>query len=440
MRWMVRAAGWLARAGVVAGVAGTVALGGCGGGNSGSGGTAQLRLLNASAGYQSLDLYLDGAPQSGNSAVAYGTQGRYVGVDVSDAHLTAITAADQTSALTSSSRSFVKDVAYTLVAYGWAGALKTALIEEDVAAADSGKSKLTVLNLAPDAGALDIYVIGTTDTLDAATPLASAVAGGSSVSGLNPGVGSFRLVVTAAGDKSDVRLDSSAGLTLASTGVATLILSSGSGGTLVNGVLAQQRGDLTAFTNTQARARVVAAVAGNGRVTAQVAGTPLASAATSPQINSYALITGSDTAAVTLSVNGTQVSVPAQAMPAGGDYTLLVWGDASAPQVTRVSDDNRLPTVSSNAKLRLVHGVAGLAAPLTLASDFSAVASNVAQGQASAWATVAASSNMRLEVTSPLSSTALYTLTDASITAKGLYTVFMLGDATTPVAVLRRDR
>lgn len=433
MRWMVRAAGWL-------GLAGAVALAGCGGGNSSGDGTAQLRLLNASAGYKSLDLYLDGTQQSADSAVAYGAQGSYVGVNTTDSRLTVITAAGQGSALTSSSRSFVKDVSYTLVAYGWAGALKTALIEEDIAAADTGKSKLTVLNLAADAGALDVYVIGATDTLDAATPLASAVAGGSSVAGLNPGVGTFRLVVTAAGDKADVRLDSNAGLSMASTGVATLILSSGSGGTLVNGLVSQQKGGLAQFTNTQARARVVAAVAGNARVTAQAAGTTLASAATSPQINNYTLVSGSDSAPVVLSVNGSQVSVPAQALPAGGDYTLLVWGDASAPQLTLVTDDNRLPAVTSNAKLRLVHGVAGLAAPLTLASDFSAVASNVAQGQASAWANVAASSNMRLEVTSPLSGTALYTLTDASIAAKGLYTVFMLGDATTPVAVLRKDR
>lgn len=438
MRWMVRAAGWLA-------LAGTMALAACGG-NSSDDGNAQLRLLNATngypsttAGYASLDLYIDGTLQTGNSALTYGTPGSYQGVSTSDSRLTVITAGGQTTALSSSSRSFTKDTSYTLIAYGWAGALKTALIEENTDAADSGKSKLTVLNLASDAGSVDVYVMGRADSLDSATPLASGVAGGSSVASLNPGVGSFRVVVTAANDKSDVRLDAT-GLTLASTQVGTLMLTSGSGGTLVNALMAVQKGTVTPLNNTKARARVVGSVSGNGKVTLQTMGVTLASAATSPSIGSYTLIDGSTSAPVTVNVNGTAVAVANQALTAGGDYTLMVWGDAAAPQFTLVTDDNRLPSVTSNAKLRLVHGVAGLSAPLTLAADFSAVASSVAQGQASAWANVTASSTMRLEVTSPLTSTPLWTLTDATVAAKGLYTVFMLGDSASPQAVLRKDR
>jgi hypothetical protein len=435
---MVRAAGWLA-------MAGAVALAGCGG-NSNDDGSAQVRLLNATngypsttAGYAALDLYLDGTLQTSNSGLAYGGVGSYTGVSSTDSRVTAIMSGGQTTALSSSSRSFVKDVSYTLVAYGWAGALKVAQIEEDITAADSGKSKLTVSNLATDAGSVDVYVMGTADSLDSATPLTSSLAGGSSVSSLNPGVGTFRVVVTAANDKTDVRLDAT-GLTLASTQVGTLMLTSGSGGTLVNALMAIQKGTVTALNNTKARARVVGSVSGNGRVTLQTMGSTLAAAATSPSIGSYTLIDGSTSAPVTVSVNGTAVAVANQALVAGGDYTLMVWGDAAAPQFTLVADDNRLPSVTSNAKLRLVHGVAGLTAPLTLAADFSAVASSVAQGQASAWANVTASSAMRLEVTSPLSSTPLWTLTDATVSAKGLYTVFMLGDSTAPQAVLRKDR
>ncbi len=430
MRWMLRAAGWLA-------LAGSMALAACGGGDDDGDGAAQLRLLNASTGYAALDLYVDDTLK--NSAVAYGTQGAYVDVGTTDSLGTVITSNGSGTALSSSSRSFVKNVAYTLVAYGWQGALKTALIEESSSAAASGKSALTVLNLAPDAGTVDVYVTGSDETLDDATAVATGVAGSASVSGISLGVGSFRLRVTGSGDKSDLRLDVP-GLVLASTQVATLILTPGPGGVLVNGLLAVQKGSVTALANPQARARVVAAVSGNGKVTATVNGSVLASAATSPSIGAYTLIAGSATAPVVLSVNGTALSVAAQAMPAGGDYTLLVWGDATAPQVTLIADDNRLPTVTSNAKLRLVHGVAGLDAPLTLTADFSAVAGNVAQGQASAWAQVPASTAMRIEVSSPLSTTPLYALTDASIAAKGLYTVFMLGDSSAPQAVLRKDR
>lgn len=430
MRWMLRAAGWLA-------LAGSMALAGCGGGDADNDGAAHLRLLNASAGYASLDLYVDDAVK--NSAVAYGTLGAYVDVGSTDSVSTVITANGSGTALSSSSRSVVKDISYTLVAYGWQGALKTALIEESTRAADSGKSTLTVLNLAPDAGTVDVYLTGSDEALDDATAIATGVAGGASVSGISLGVGSMRLRVTGTGDKTDLRLDVQ-GLPLASTQVATLILTPGSGGVLVNGLLAVQKGSVTALANPKARARVVAAVSGNGKVTATVNGSALAAAATSPSIGSYALIDGSATAPVVLGVNGVAVSVASQAMPAGGDYTLLVWGDAAAPQTTLITDDNRLPAVTGNAKLRLVHGVAGLGVPLTLTADFSAVASQVAQGQASAWANVAASTAMRIEVSSPLSTTPLYALTDASIAAKGLYTVFMLGDSATPQAVLRKDR
>jgi len=428
MRAWMRGAAWAAV------VVTTALLSACGG-NSESGSKATLRLLNASTGYASLDLAVDDTAT--NTGVTYGTTGSYAEVGT-DGVATVLTATGSTTALTSTTRTLSSDVAYTLVAYGWSGALKTALIEENAAAADSGKTKLMVLNLASDAGTVDVYLTGTDEALDSATATAAGVSGGGSVGYTSVAAGTYRLRVTGSGDKTDLRLDKT-GVVLGSTQVATLMLTPGSGGVLVNAVLALQKSTVSAFSTTQSRARVVSAVSGNGRVTASVAGTTLAAAATSPTIGNYGLVTGG-TAPVVLSVNGTAVAVGDQALPAGGDYTLLVWGDAAAPQLTLITDDNRLPAVATNARIRLVHGVAGLSAPLTLTADFSAVASSVAQGQASAYATVTASSAMRLDVTSPLSTTALYALSDASISAKGLYTVFMLGDATTPVAALRKER
>jgi len=426
-------------------VLGPAALSACGGNSEASSGQATLRLLNASNGYGSLDLTIDDA--SANSAIGYGSAGAYVAAS-SDGVTTALTANGSITALTSASRTLTADTAYTLVAYGWAGALKTALIEENIAAADSGKAKLMVTHLASDAGTLDVYLTGSDETLDGATATASGVAGGASVGFVSLSAGTYRLRVTGSGDKSDLRLDVS-GLVLGSTQVGTLLLvpaglqaSTGAavnGGVLVSGVLALQTGSVTALRNAQSRVRVVAAVSGNGRVTASVAGTALASAAVSPTIGNYGLVSGG-TVAVLLGVNGNPVAVADQALPAGGDYTLLVWGDAAAPQLTLIGDDNRLPAVSSNAKIRLVHGVAGLPSALTLTADFSAVAASIGQGQASAYASVTGSSAMRLDVTSPLSTTPLYALADASIGAKGLYTLFMLGDAATPMPALRKER
>ena len=220
------------------------------------------------------------------------------------------------------------------------------------------------------------------------------------------------------------------------------MLTSGTGGVLVQALLVPQQDNVKALSSAQARARLVASVSGNGVVTASVGSSALLVNATSPAIGSYVVVGASSSTAqaLTVSVNGTPLAVPAQTLAPGGDYTLMVWGNAAAPQWTLLTDDNRLPAVATNARLRLVHGVVGLADALTLTTDFSPVAANVAQGQASAYATVVASATMRLQVTSPRSTTPLYDQTSTPISGNQLYTVFVLGDSSAPYTALRKER
>lgn len=431
--WIDRGRPWWAWVAVLGLVA--AGLAGCGGGSEGR--QASLRLVNAAQGYAALDLYVDDARRA--TAVARGTASGYAAVTAGSAVSTVLTSAGSTTALSTVSRTLTRDTPYTLVAHGWAGALKVALLQDDVAAAASGKAKLLVMNLGTDAGALDVYLTGEAESLDDAVAVAGSVAAGGTAGHLTLGAATYRLRVTGAGDKSDLRLDVS-GVALASTQVATLLLTPATGGVLVDGHLLVQQGSATALANTRARARVVAAVGGNGRVSASLAGTPVASALTAPGVGGYTLVASGNAVPLVLSVNGSAVAVPAPALPAGGDHTLLVWGPAAAPQLAVLSDDNRLPTGSSQARLRLVNGLSGPGAGLDLEADFSAVAGNVAAGTASAYGLVNASTAMRLEVKSPLSANPLYSLTDARIDARGVYTVFMLGDAAGPQALLRRER
>jgi hypothetical protein len=409
-------------------------LAGCGGGSGSSSGSASIRLMNATSGYDALDLSIDGAVA--NTGVAFGQVGAYAGAGTSGVS-TVISETGSSTALSTSSRTLAKDEHYTLLVYGSTGALKTALIDENAAAAASGFTSLQIMNLAPDAGTVDVYLTGSSDSLDNATPTASGV----TTSGIVPyaaiSAGTYRLRVTGTGDKTDLRLDVQ-GLVLASTQVATLVLTEGRGGVLVNSALLVQQGSATPLANTQARLQLISAVTSGASVTANVAGTAVASAAVAPNIGAYTLVTGSTAAPVSLAVNGTAVAVANQALLPGGDYTLLVWGDAAAPQTTLVTDDNRYPAVSGNAKIRLVNGTSGAALPLTLKADFSVVAPSIAQGQASAYASVVASTTSRLDVASS-SNAAVYSDT-VPIVAKGLYTLYMLGDAGAPVADLRKLR
>lgn len=169
--------GWvraLAGAGLVLGLG--LALGplaGCGGNAENNADNASLRLLNASVGYASLDLAL--GTTSANSAIASGEVGAYA-----SAVTTGVSTVISTNglALSSISRTLSAGKHYTLVAYGPAGALKTVLVGEDVTAASGGQASLQVLNLATDAGSLDVYLTGSAHALEDATPTTGSVAAG----------------------------------------------------------------------------------------------------------------------------------------------------------------------------------------------------------------------------------------------------------------------
>jgi hypothetical protein len=79
--------------------------------------------------------------------------------------------------------------------------------------------------------------------------------------------------------------------------------------------------------------------------------------------------------------------------------------------------------------------------PLTLTVDYTALASSVAQATASSYSSSqSASTTATLEVTSSLSSTALYSLTDLTLSAQSVYSVFLFGDSTAVSGLLRKER
>lgn len=407
-------------------------LSACGGGSSSSS-DVQLRLVNASAGYSSLDLSVNST--SINTAVAFGSAGSY-GTVSSSATTSQVLSGGTT--LVSTAPTLSSSYKYSLIAYGWPGAVKTTLLQEGEVAPAAGSSKLLVLNLAPDAGALDVYLTNSTDTLDNATPIVSSIAGGSG-SGYNTLTsGTFRLRVTGASNRADVRLDLPA-VTFNSTEVTSLIISATPGGVLVNGMTLVQTAAVTNYPGSTSRVRVVGAVSGNASVGASRAGVSLLSTSIAPSIGDYAAV-ASGSGAVTISVNGTAQPVLTPALAAGGDYTLLVWGDPAAPQISVLSDDNRLPTTSGTAKIRLINGVANLNAGLTMSLDYSAIAANVNPGNASAVAIVPSSTSSLLSVTSPTSGTPVYSLSTLAVNSSGVYSVFMMGGASNIVGVLRRER
>jgi len=411
-------------------------LAGCGSGDDDN--SPQVRLINASPDYASLNLTW--ADTTIASSVALGNASAYTSVS-SGTSATTLTTTSSATSLLSADRTVADSTSYTVVAYGWSSGLKSAILTENEATPSSGYAKFRIFNTATDAGSLDVYLTSESTSLDSSTPVASSVSGGSfnSAGYLSVTPGTWRLRATSASSTTDVRLDLSS-LTLSNQGIYTLILVPTKGGVMVNSIMMQQASTVTATNTTMARARLVAAVGATTTptVSAIVSGTTLSSGTSSPSVGSYVTVTAGTARSLDVKVNGSTLGTATLDIDAGAELTLLVAGDASAPTLTVLSDDNRLPT-TSYAKVRLVHGSYGTG-NLFLDLDYAALASDVSYGQASSYSTVAATGTTTSVLDVSSASGKLFSVSDLNLQSKGIYTAFLLGLSTAPQGVLRKDR
>lgn len=415
---------WLVPLGVIAATLMTTA---CGGGNDKQ---TQIRLLNASPELATADLAVD--KDTVSRQVPALTLGAYA--DRGDGPVSLQVRNSSGSATVASSPATLKaDSHYTVIVYGAPGAMRTSLLEEQQEEPTSGHAKLMVLNLAPDAGPVDIFLTDPVAALDAVQPFATGVAAGGSSGFLTRDSGTYRLRVTGAGKRDDIRLDLPA-VTLDSAKVSTLVLRGGVGGVLVHALMVPQRGDLQRLDNGSARVRMIAAMPA-GRVDGTVGGLPLSSGVASPSIGEYRLVPAGGQS-LAASVDGRALTSTQPALVAGGDYTALLRGTAAAPDMTVMSDDNRLPAIPGQVRLRLTNG---LGVSTTMNFDYGPVVSAVNPGSARD-ATVAAANAALLTVTSSQSTVPLHTERDVAIVANGVYTLFMVGDDNAPTGILRRER
>lgn len=405
-------------------------LSACGGGGD-NGNDAHVRLVNASPGYASLDLYVDDNKEA--SAVTFGAGSDYTNVSNGEQERV-LTAAGSTSELLSQTSDLKSGERYTVVAYGWEGALKSAIMTEEQSEADSGKTKVSAYNLALDAGELDVYLTGEDDALDASTPIVTGVDPQQQSSFTSLTSGTYRLRVTGTGDTDDLRLDVS-GVVLSSKNVLTIVLTPGKSGVLVHGVGVVQEGAVTPYLNTKARVRMIAAV--------DDMAVPKFSPVTVTADDSAAsdVILGANVGSVTIkeymnvnagsvvlkaSVEGTALSNTTVTLEPGSDTTVLVYGKSAADAAVRViSDDNRLPTVTTKYRIRMIHASTLMAAQnLSMTVDSTAVVSDLPFSTASDFDDLIASDSATIDITSPTQGS-VATLTEQKLLAKQVYTLLV---------------
>jgi hypothetical protein len=418
-------------------LAAAATLPGCGGGTDRR--RAQVRLVNASTGYERLDLRVDNELK--HAEVRPGERGAYAEVDT-DKPETTVFASGSPAPLLRFSPSYSADRWTTVLVYGRVGALRQLVLDDNRGEPEANRALLRVVNAAFDAGPLDLYLTADGDELVSAVPLQAAAAYGAVGDWQTVDSGTWRLRATAAGSKTDVRLDVR-GIVLGSRALVSLVLRSTPGGVLVDGLWLVQRGGVSTLANPQARVRLAALVADSASVGADIGSVNLARGVGAPAVGEYRRVDvagGPGGLAAAVQVNGGALAPLPLALQPGRDYTLLVSGPAAAARVALIDDDNRLLIDSGRAQLRLVNGLADAGTAVAMTLDFLPVADEVAPGAASPAVAVDATTTGRIAVTAPGAAAPLFVAIEQVLRANATHTVFVGGTAAAAVGILRRDR
>src|SRR5262249_25264658 len=155
-----------------------------------------------------------------------------------------------------------------------------------------------------------------------------------------------------------------------------------------------------------------------------------------PNPGAYNLVAGGTSSYSIMAGNTAIASLPATTFATGGDYTILVYGTASAPLVAVFTDNNQVSSVGGDVKLRLVNAAANVAGGLTLYDSSVQVASSVGYGVASPYFSVVAATPSTLELVQP-SLSPMYTTLPLGPPGS-VYTVFVIDNTLTLYVI--RDR
>jgi len=187
--------------------------------------------------------------------------------------------------------------------------------------------------------------------------------------------------------------------------------------------------------------RAAAGIPSGSNLSATLGGTTLLSSAAANTVSQYSLLTaGAQT--LNLTLNGGALTPSDQTLTAGADYTVLVLNGAgvTGTTATLISDDDRLPSTSAYAKIKLVNAMTALGDPLTLNVNYTPVASDIALGSASGSTEVTAGANTEIDTVDANTSTTLFTNTTATLAGSGVYDLFMFGSAASTIGALRTNR
>ena len=398
--------------------------------------STDMRALNAVVDAEPLDVLVDDDVK--HAGLALGSTSVYSNFSSGSRDVKVRSSSNQT-VLLDKSVAFASGAASTLVVYGKRSSMSTLLLVDDTSNPSSGKFKIRMVGLSPDAGAVDLYVTAGTD-ISAAPATLSTVGYGLASDYVEVAAGSYRMTFTTAGTR-DIIFQSSV-QSLSEGAKLTIAVFPAVGGKLVNAVLLTggSDGSGTFVPNPFSRLKAVNAVPDSTALTFKADGATLLSNV--PFMGSSSYVTTS-TGARSLqleasNVPGTSLTTLAKQLAPARDYSIVALNNIGQVQLVAFDDDNSLP-VSGFARLRFVNALAGSTTVDALV-NFASQTSNLGFANASPYYQLAAGTNYTITFATAGGITAISSLTSGELDVNGVYTVYLFGTFANPQTRLIRDR
>jgi hypothetical protein len=183
--------------------------------------SAALRFLHAAPDVGAVAFRVDGATRV--ASAQYGAApAAYSSLDADD-HDLAVRLAAGTTDFATAELEAVQGERYTVVLSGQGDEADLLVVEDDDSAPAAGKARLRVLNAAPSAASVDVYVTAANTDLATVTPKASALTPEHASAYIVLDGGTHRIRITSAGSKTNILLDVQ-NVSLAAGKVRTLVL------------------------------------------------------------------------------------------------------------------------------------------------------------------------------------------------------------------------
>jgi hypothetical protein len=148
---------------------------------------------------------------------------------------------------------------------------------------------------------------------------------------------------------------------------------------MVNALLIPYAVSPSKLSNTVAATRVIAALPRSSTVGASINGQVYLPEVGSPAISPYLPVKAESAPSLSWTVDGQSRPPTPLEVKIGGRYSVLVWGNSNAPQVTSILESTTTPP-NGSAKLRILNAVAGLG-PVSLSLNLAPVVNGIAPGQ-----------------------------------------------------------